>query len=554
MRITSEEQLLDAGIRKKIIEEIEGTENKARKNEHYKRYQCYKDKTNKYVIKQLLKTFDPETVNEMMYAISNIAFVRKAVDKLARVYKYGVSRETENEALTSKLQFLEKELEFNAAMKKTNRFFKLHKNTAVFVFPVNETLEQDSKKCLKVIPLPPHLYDVVEIADNREKAGCFILSDYEPEGDNDELYTLASRKHQVAIRYKSAEGDKVDQLIADAPQDQRNFGTANNKSYVFWTNKYHFTCNAKGEIISTNDKKNPLGEMPVKVFAEDQDGSFWAEGGEDLTDGAILANSMISNINHIAITQGYGQLVMTGKKLPRNQKVGPNKAVLLEYEKEDDPTPTFDFKTANPPLNELRSLVEMYVALLLTTNNLSTSGVSSTLQGGMEFPSGIAMMIDKSESMEDIEDQRQIFLDREPEIWELVFKWEKILKASGQLSDEYSQNILPEETEVKIKFNPPAVIETEKERLENLKLKQDMGLLTKLDLLRSEYPDLTNEQLAQKLAEIIKEKQDAIQSFTDQGNQPGNELKSGSGAAENTTEDSPEDKAGRGGVSSGANS
>lgn len=90
MRIKSEEELLDADIRKKIIEEINSTENKQRKNKFYKFYQCYKDNTKDYVMRQMLKQFDRDTVNEMAYALTNLGFARKIVDKLARVYNCSV--------------------------------------------------------------------------------------------------------------------------------------------------------------------------------------------------------------------------------------------------------------------------------------------------------------------------------------------------------------------------------------------------------------------------------------------------------------------------------
>jgi hypothetical protein len=546
MRITSEEQLLDQGIRAKIIEEIEGSENKRRKDEHYKRYQSYKDKTYLYVIKQLLRQFDPGTVNEMSYAISNIAFVRKVIDKLARVYKYGVTREAiigdkKDDATTEAIDKITNKIDFNAAIKKTNRFFKLHKNVAFYICPKKTTLEENSKKTIKAFPLLPFLYDVIEMAEDREKPAAFILSDYEAEDTDGMLYSLNPGVHRsaprVMLEVESADGK--DQIIADAPADQRSVGgVKKQKYYIFWSGKYHFTCDSKGSIVSGDDILNPIAELPFENFAEDQDGSFWASGGDDLTDGAVLVNSLISNINHIAVTQGYGQLVMTGNNLPRNQKVGPNKAVLLEYDaKAGDTAPTFEFKTANPPLDQLRSLVEMYVALLLTTNNLTTSGVASNLNGGAQFPSGIAMLIDRSESMEDVADQRQVFVDGEPRIWKKIAKWHEVLKTTGELEDDLRKLSFGKDFTVSLKFEHPEVVQTEKEQLEVLKLKKEMGIVTMLDILKTEYPELTEPQLEEKLKDILKEKMEAMsrainQSVGSEGNQGGELVKPGAGAPE----------------------
>ena len=112
---------------------------------------------------------------------------------------------------------------------------------------------------------------------------------------------------------------------------------------------------------------------------------------------------------------------MSGKNLPRNQTIGPNKAVILEYE-DGEPVPQVGFATANPPLRELMQNVESLVALTLTTNDLSTSGVSASLDGGGAVASGVALMVDKAESQEDVKDQRQMFIDGEKDIWRITAK------------------------------------------------------------------------------------------------------------------------------------
>lgn len=507
----NQDELLDPAVRKRIIEDIEGTENKRRKNEMYRRYQCYKDQTFRYVQAELIKQFDPSTVNEMSYALSNLALVRKVIDKLARVYKYGVEREVyvdskKDDELTENVKEITDELDVDRKMKKANRYFKLFKNTLMYIRPVPAG-EEDDVKTIRIDPLPPYLYDVVEMKDEREKPIAIILSNYSPSQSRAMGMPLQAivpgtdgRNGNVVNAYNFP-GDGVDQVIADTPGDEKGC------EYIFWSAKYHFVCNSKGEIIAgPEDELNPLGELPFVNYAEDQDGSFWAIGGEDLVDGAVLVNSMVTNIMHIGVTQGYGQLVVTGKDIPSQIKVGPNKAIKLNQESTDDPTPTFEYKSANPPLDQLRALVEMYVALLLTTNNLSTSGVQSNLSGGVAFPSGIAMMIDKAESMEDVEDQRQIFVDNEPVVWEKYAKWATLLASKNELTEELAEHLLPEEFDLRIRFGKPAAIESEKERLEVLKLKRDMGIISMVDMMKAEFPGLTDAEAEEKLKEILKEK------------------------------------------------
>ena len=537
MRITSEDQLLDPVVRKKLIQEIEGTENRKRKADAYKRYQCYKDQTYIYVINELLKQFDSNTVNEMSYAVANISLTRKVIDKLARVYKYGVEREMEGSSEAVKA--VENLADFNNAMKKTNRFFKLFKNTALYIRP----MPVGDKLAPKLTPLPPYLYDVVEFTAEREKPMAFILSNYKPElnGSNTLRPNTDGRTSGPMPAFRAL-GDNIDQAIADSPQDEQS------GLYVFWTASYHFTCDKNGEIVETGDS---IGELPFVNFAEDQDGSFWAIGGDDLIDGSILVNSMITNIMHIAVTQGYGQIVLTGKDLPQLVKVGPNKAIRLTYEGED-PKPEFEFKSANPPLDQLRALVEMYVALLLTTNNLSTSGVQSNLNGTASFPSGIAMMIDKAESMEDVEDQRQIFSDSEKHIWRIYAKWWQLLKGRGELPEELAAADLPIDPKVTIRFTQPKAIETERERLEVLKLKRDMGIISAVDVIKAEWPTMTDEQAEDKLREILEEKMKRMEMFTNESNRQQRNIDQDDGSDRAGGEDSEGDARGSGRVPGGA--
>jgi hypothetical protein len=196
---------------------------------------------------------------------------------------------------------------------------------------------------------------------------------------------------------------------------------------------------------------------------------------------------------------------MRGKNLPRNIKIGPSKAILMEYQ-EGEPAPELGFATASPQIDALRGLVESYIALLLTTNNLSTSSVSSSLNGQSAAPSGIAMVIDKAESMEDVNDQRQIFIDNEPAIWRKINKWLAVY--GDAMVDGLRGLSLPENFEdgFVIHFNEAPVILSEAEKLANLKARKELGLDTMIDLVMKDNPSFSYEQAEEKLKQILEEK------------------------------------------------
>ncbi len=543
-----EDDLLRIEVRQQIIAAIVADQNRARKDECYRRYQVYKDNSIPYVIDKLAKQFAEDTVREMSFAISNLSLVRKVIDKLGRVYSYSVKRTVaDDKATTKSLEDLTKELKINVALKKANRFLKLQKNVAIFPRPVMvDQMDGSEKYTLKVDVIQPYQFDVVEHCEDPETPIAFIFSNYIAKaptkytsGDAATAGRTTASQYQALVQ-KATRPSVKDTIIADGSQDRmqvsnsildalksRERGTpvklampgsdqAEEKDprklaapFVFWTTKYHFTCDWEGNIIMAPDNmKNPIQMLPVESLAMDQDGSFWAQGGQDLIDGAILVNSMITHLNHIGVSQGYGQMWMRGKGVPKTVKVGPQRVVRLEWESTDDPQPEFGYANSNAPLADLKSLIEMYVALLLTTNNLSTSGVATQLQGGQNFASGIALMVDKAESVEDVQDQEAVFQDAEPEIWEIIQAWLDVYGQSGLLIDDLKAAPLKNEFILNLKFGKPETIMTEAEKIQNIKSRQDLPeqINTHVEYIMMDNPGMSEEDAKKKLKQILEEK------------------------------------------------
>lgn len=552
MRIKSEKELLDPKVRKTIIEEIESSEEQSRRDEAYKRQQCYRDQTKRFVVETLLNQFEQTTVNQMSYAISNISIIKKIIDKLARVYSNGVDRTVgESEELTESLQDLTKKLDVDTQMKLVNRMLKLHKNTLLYIKPCPYEKQGSEYMGVKLEPLSPHLYSVVEGYNDRTRPMAVILSNYEQRAKWRVSLEPSKEGRTYNTPQPNPRGNNRDEIIADVAEDA-GLDDKDKKRFVWWSDSYHFTTNGKGEIIDTETGRleavvsedmieNPIEELPFVDFAKDRDGSYWAYGGDDLVDGGILVNCLISNLNHIAVTQGYGQLVLSGKNLPNNILLGPDKAIKLEYEKEEDPVPTVEFLNANAPLAQLQSGIEMYVALLLTTNNLSTTGISMQLQGSSNLASGIALMIDKSESQEDVMDQQQVFLDNEPEVFKKINKWIQVIKGSDKLIDPDLEDIeLPEgfEDELQVSFGDPAPIVSESEHLDNLKKRKELGISTMIDILKMDQPGLTDSQAEEKLKKIMEEKLERAQSMMGDMIEPGvDDDETSQGGQDNLTEE-----------------
>lgn len=523
MKLFREDDVLDIEFRKKVIMEITGTENVERKQEFLRRYEIYKDRVRKWVIQRLMdEGFKRETVAQMQNRAGNVSLCRKVVNKLARTYNSGVTRETGNDTTDEQVQTITEMLCWDDKMRKSDRYRELHKNSAIQIVVEPDMGEADTPDDeppmkLKMRALNPWQYDVIEDPYDREVPRCWIISDFVERDIGAFQGQMAKTEAEAGVHhskpYVRSGRNHKDDTIADDPDDA---GMGSEKEYVWWTKSYHFTTNSKGEVIqekSPEELANPIGIMPIVNNAEEQDGQFWAEGGDDLIEGAILVNTVITDMLFIARNQGFGQFVVTGKNI-LNQKIeiGPNNAIMIE-QGEEDPTPNVNVLSTNPPIQDWMGIVEQYVALLLTTNNLSPANVRVNLDA-QSFPSGIAMLIEQSEAREDVGDKEKQYQDIERQLWEIASKWLEVGSGAGELTPEWQAvGSLPMDLDVAVKFAKPQAVVTETEKLDAMKARADLGISSKVDLIMIDNPELTREQAEEKLMKIMEEKVAAMAQF-----------------------------------------
>lgn len=505
IKLLNDEQLLDPKFRKVVLDEIKASANTARKVEALKRSEVDQDNTVKYVMLKLQREgLKPETLALMENRASNISICKKIINKLARVYSGAVNRST-NGTQTNDEQIAElaKLMNFNRGQKNADRTVRLQKNALAWVYP-EHVADQKYKICTKIYD--PSQFDVIPKAGDAQQAGCVILSDLsDPQAGSPNLGSGPQVTH-LEGQHIAGQGEKA-------------------QTFIWWSDKYHFTTDDKGEIIGVGsvtpeDLLNPIGILPGVTCAENQNGKYWATGGQDIVDGSILVNTMLTDMNAITYMQGWGQLVITGEHIPDDFTIGPFHALCLRYSgKKDEPKPEVTVVNANPPLEAWMQEISQYVALLLSTNNLSVSSVAVKLDQS-NFPSGIALLVDKSELTESVEDNQQDFYWYELKEWELVKRWHNLFYDRKALVKEFSDvGRLPDDLIVTPKFAPKTgeVLSTA-ERLANMKVKKELGLVSQLDLILEENPGMTKEDAQKKLDEINAAKPEVEDESTEPPN------------------------------------
>jgi hypothetical protein len=529
-----EDQLLDIEFRKQVIAEIVGSENLTRKDDQRRRYDVYKDRTSKHVMASFkADRLKPETLAQMESRVSNLSICRKIVSKLARTYSGGVIRTSDSDDNTLAVQEMARFLKFNDKMKKADRYRELHRNCIVGFLPEKSGGTPDEPTMrVGMRVFGPWEYDVIEDCFNREIARCVILSDY-LNVDN----TVHHTTPQAAAYHGSGSitpgPDGVDQVIADSPIDQRMAGRR--QTFIWWSDNYHFTtyedgtyCGAMMEVDENGETSplNPISMLPFVNNAEEQDGRFWAEGGEDIVDGSILVNKTLTDMFFVAYMQGFGMLVITGRNLKDSYAVGPGQALLFDYDPEkDDPKPEVSFASASPNLEMYMKSIEQYVAMLLTTNNLSVTQVSGNLEP-KQFPSGIAQIVEQSEVTNETEDKYSQYADQERQAFRIIQAWQADIQPSADADPAFKVlPTLPPDIGMTLttRFTPIKPVLTEGERLANIKARKELGISTMAEVIMIDNPDMTEQQAEEKLLKISEESLKRMQMMMPAGGSTFNE-------------------------------
>lgn len=523
MKFTSEEQVLDEEFRRAVIEEmIDSRENIARKQEALRRHEIYRDKNLKWVVKEIEKEgFKATTVAQMKNRAANISIARKIINKLSQTYVGGVDREAADKGSQESIDMLADELDVDTRLKKSDRYRQLFRNCLIGVVPILSTRETegDAKKyelCVKV--LASWEYDVIEDPYDRTSPKVVILTDFLERDADQPAYSLAgSQGRRLRELGSSQDGDGKDQLIADAPADAgrgAKYGGNPDRQFIFWTDKYHVTCTADGKKVpNTGEPKdvNPINRLPWINISTDQDGQYWAQGGDDVIEGSVLVNKKLTDINFICFVQGWGQLVIAGKNVPNKIVGGPDNAFVFEMN-DGDPQPQVYFATSNPPIEAWLEAVRTFLAMLLTTNDLSVRNIAAKLDAE-NAASGIAMMIENSEVVSEMKDTQKLYQDKEPELWEIIRLWHELYASKDALIKKLQEVKTFKDANVKLRFHSVKPPISKKEELEEMKAANDLGIRTLLDLVKQDNPDLTEEQAKQKVAELQAAKKADREAF-----------------------------------------
>jgi hypothetical protein len=459
----------DLATRRRVIEDIKTNENKKRKYESYKQFECFMGRLRQFVTDYLLSQFTKQTVYTMPI-IDSINISSRVVNKQASLYKTPPKRTFTNLDQDQQTTINNWYLEYgvNSKLFKSNQFFKLQDQSFLMLVP-------DREKNLKCRVVMPHMIDAIPSDVDPEIADAYIISVHDKQWFN----------HG---------SDGRNEVTAD--QDDYK---ANVEKYLVWTKEINFLMNGRGEFL-TEIFPNPIGELPFIDIAEGKDYEFFVRGGQALTDFAIQYCGALSDLAQVVKMQGWsvGWLKGPASLMPEEIIVGPNKILKLTTDPNNpDATTEFGYSSPDADIQGAMSYLEMLISNFLTSRGLDSNIISSK-GDAQKFSSGVEKLLSMIDAFEASKQDMDIYQKAERQFFELLKKWNNLLI---QTPNKIFDFLIPEDSELEVQYHQPQNIQTTKEKLETIQLRLELGLIDQIDAIAADR-DITREAAEQVYIDI----------------------------------------------------
>lgn len=462
-----------------LIQEIESDQFADRRREEYKAYKVSEGGQREYVLSELQELF-PQSWNTMR--VSDISVSNKVLSKFSKAYKESPIRSLESQ--TDEINEIFKESDFDSRMAEFDRDYNRQRYGLLWVNEIEGEARFHSLKG----------FESFVKRDHRTGALQAVVINYPNE----------------TITYNAnSSADGIEQDLSESQDDS----SAESKIYAMWTAEFHAVWRItekkiKGiakvhvepvEVEGNPDGVNDLGRLPFVYRSKNS--SVDLPFLNQLTEQSITYNVLNSDFLTAMALQGYGQLVVT---MPEDMALetmhsGMTTAMTLPIVQGADVQADAKYINPSPDLSGMKLTLDNYAGDI-TGEHL---GQAQSVSSNQTFSSGLERVIAQADVTDIISGNQRVYSKMEKEVVE-------ILRAYGQLAEGIAELVTV--------FPKAKVQISDKETLENIKMRLELGLITKIEALQIIDPNLDDDAAKLKLDEISTQNKEAMSEFMGDNN------------------------------------
>jgi hypothetical protein len=465
---------LSVSGRKAILADIRSEENKARKRQSLKEFNCLTDNLKKYVEEAITSQFSANT-KKMMPIVSSINLVKRIVDQQSSVYAGKAVRVYEGLSEEGKAQLdqLYSDCSFDAKSLKMEKIFNLQSQSHQYIRLVNGKF--------LVQPLYLHNIDVIESDLNPEIAEAYIISNFD--------------------KLEDVESDQINQIIADKDDYKRSL-----ERYTLWSKEYNFIFDGNGQIVGeSNDIKNEIGIIPIIDISSQKDFTYFAQVGSSLVDFAIDYNVGLSDLMFISRLQGFAQGAVSGDKEVLDKmtsvEMGPAHLIKLPNSPEGQPT-KLEFVQRGSDIQGSIQALEILLSNFLTSKGIDPKTISGKGES-IKYNSGVERLLAMIERFEAARSNYDLFKWYESEAYNIFSNYIRAYTGT-KLIDPMYKIAIPENSSISVTWQRPELIQSDSDKVLTLKQKIELGIMSKIEAIAQDR-DISKEEAEEVYTQIIAE-------------------------------------------------
>ncbi|HAT77249.1 MAG TPA: hypothetical protein DCS19_10545 [Flavobacterium sp.] len=267
--------------------------------------------------------------------------------------------------------------------------------------------------------------------------------------------------------------------------------------FIVYDNESWLECNTGGDIYSSGD--HFLGEIPF-VYINKNEYLLKPFEDADTLHMCLLLPLMLTDLNFALRFQSHS--IVYGVNVDAsNLSMTPNAFWSFSSNGQDGDKPIIG--TINPSVDSEKMIatVNHEFTLWLDTKNIKTDALRQSYSG--DTMSGISKAIDNADVNDIVDQDTILFKDAEDKLWNLVRKMYNSKFIETKINIDYlEEDFLP----TIIFYRKPVVIETSKEKLENIITKIYNNFMTVRMALKEIYPDMSDDEIEMLIKEIKNER------------------------------------------------
>jgi hypothetical protein len=459
-----------------------------------------------YVEEELAKEIrDPDAFRIASQRIPPINFCKRIVDKLAKTYIDGAERETTDERDEELLEYYEEMFKCNVVFARADKLLELHKYVAL------EPFWHNNQPKLRLIPADRFKVFSDDAVDPMNPT-IFVkyVGSYNDTTDMVDSNGVSLDKGQE-IYYQYYIYTAEEFVIVDVKwQDQQTY-------------KYSVNDNEMLKYGITNDT-NPYGVIPFVYVRRPDIDRLIPNPDTDMYRMTTLIPRIIADLNYAAQFNSHSRFVAIDLD-PESIKGNPDSLWTLRSVEGEGKVPSITTLSPTVDIAGVSQLIELEVGLWLQSKGIRP-GASGKPYDSQSI-SGVARMIEEMDATQYRKELIDLWTAVEYEFWALVKHMHNVDWSSreGGAPLSFSESFVENLT---VTFPTPQPSLSEEDTLKNIKIKMDLGLISKQRALSEIYPSWTSDQIQEEIALIGGMTNGSEQQFSSNAQEDSTDIGTGS--------------------------